>query len=172
MVRKKYPHDSHTKLPKLDKISFSGIAIPGQEIQLPPLLVYRGANKTVHLRYRVQKEYFPNNCNKCHGKIKPDQDCVICARSVEINEHKKRQRERAQQAAAQEKKHGKAKASAAGDSSHQGRPVPTVDKIQRQRERKKVVDQAKKQGVCEFFALGGCRNAAQECRHGKHTVLV
>ena len=164
MVTKcKYPKTGTGGIPNMSKFVFNANLVPGDDKDkkiLPAvLLVQQGGGRAKPVTYRVQQNYFPGLCNRCHQKRDPDLPCDVCKRDKEILAHAKVMRDAA--AAANEKRQQK-----------EPSKETTAEKLTRQREHKMKMKKCREQQVCIFFATGYCRDGGDKCIHGKHAMLA
>ena len=151
------------------KVSFSAELIPGQSpmsIKFPAVLKGKGAQGEIkNMTYRLEKGFFPTLCVRCHQKLKPDSECVVCERDREQKAYAKKMREAAM--AAQRAKKAKAPTDpgkAKAQEEHQ---------LRSQRERKRVAALCRAQNKCPFFQAGRCGYPieGEGCRFGKHEKI-
>jgi hypothetical protein len=144
------------------KICFKALLQPGVEPLHPPMLVARPpVGLAIPMRYRLQADYFPLVCGKCHFPLESCKCAHYAAQSAERRDTRiSRNNERRAGAAG-----GRGKGAGRGESSTAPRKT-AAEKIQERREKQYILDRCKAQHICPFFNVGSCYHGA-DCKN-KH----
>jgi hypothetical protein len=155
----KWPRTAAGEPKNRSKVCFKAL-LDGKVAPLhPPSLIVRGAGTVTPVRYRLQADFFPLQCAKCHYVLL---DCH-CAQYAA--EGAKRREERMERDA--ERIRGRGRTTAGGGSSTDPPPPSQAERMAVRRAQMEVIARCKAQGICVFWTTGKCTHAP--CRD-KHEV--